>query len=67
MLSLQKAIIYELSVRDFTSHPSCHATHKYKLLGLIEEGLKNNDLEIGVDYLKSLGVSHIPNNADIRL
>lgn len=40
-------------VRDFTSHPSCHATHKYKLLGLIEEGLKNNDLEIGVDYLKS--------------
>lgn len=37
-----------------------YATHKYKLLGLIEEGLKNNDLGNRCRLSKkSLGVSHI--------
>ena len=42
------AIIYEVSVRDFTIHESAPTAHKGQYLGLAE-----------IDYLKDLGVTHI--------
>ena len=42
------AIVYEVSVRDFTIHETAPVKHKGKFLGLAE-----------LDYLKSLGVTHI--------
>lgn len=52
------AIIYELSVRDFTIHKSGQFKNKGKFLGLIEE----KDIfghPIGFNYLKYLGISHV--------
>ena len=42
------AIIYEVSVRDFTIHETASTNYKGKFLGLAE-----------LDYLKTLGVTHI--------
>jgi len=42
------AIIYEVSVRDFTIHQTAKVNHRGKYLGLAE-----------LDYLKGLGVTHI--------
>lgn len=54
------SIIYELSVRDISSDKSAPFKYKGKYLGLTEEGLvtKNNN-PIGIDYIKSLGVTHV--------
>lgn len=54
------AIIYELHVRDFTIDDCTTIEHKGKFLGLAEEGRttpKNNPA--GLDYLKSIGVTHV--------
>ena len=59
-LNYVDAIIYEISVRDFTSHPSSNIKNKGKYLGLIEEGkvsLKGNP--VGIDYLKKIGITHV--------
>lgn len=54
------AIIYEMSIRDFTSDPSLDFIHKGQYLGLTETGVKTkNGLPAGIDYLKSLGVTHV--------
>lgn len=54
------AIIYEMSVRDFTVSPDSGVKAKAKFTGLVEEGTKtpagNNS---GLDYLKELGVTHV--------
>ena len=52
-------IIYELSIRDFSSDNNVSFKYPKKILALSEEGLKLNDKEVGFDYLKSLGISHI--------
>ena len=53
-----KAIIYECSVRDMTSLLGRADSGTYEALTL--EGLKTkNGLPEGIDYLSSLGVSHI--------
>ena len=52
-------IIYELSVRDFSSDQNVSFKYPKKLLALTEEGLKLDNKEVGFDYLKSLGISHI--------
>jgi len=51
-------IIYETSVRDFSS---IGKPFKYpmKLKGLIEKDLKIEDKTIGLDYLKELGITHL--------
>lgn len=52
------AIIYELSVRDFTMHKSGQFKNKGKFLSLIEE----KDIfghPIGFNYLKDLAVTHV--------
>lgn len=54
------AIIYELNVRDITSEIDKNIPNTGKFLGLTYENLKTKKgLPIGLDYLASLGVSHI--------
>lgn len=52
-------IIYELSVRDFSSDFSYSGKYKKKFLSFSEEGLLVSGESCGLDYLKELGVSHI--------
>lgn len=52
------AIIYELSVRDFTDNPAFQ--NRGKFLGLTERGLRDEaGNEIGLDYISSLGITHV--------
>jgi pullulanase len=54
------AIIYELSVRDFTINPNTNIEKKGKYLGLSEE--KRTTVAgnpAGLDYLKFLGITHV--------
>ncbi|MGG2971907.1 type I pullulanase [Geobacillus stearothermophilus] len=54
------AVIYELSIRDFTSHPDSGAVWKGKYLGLTEEHTRGpNGTVTGLSYLKELGVTHV--------
>lgn len=54
------AILYEMSIRDFTIDPSVDFEHKGKFLGVIEEGKKTKDgFSAGLDYLKELGITHV--------
>jgi len=52
-------IIYETSIRDFTSFPSSGVKHKSTYKGFIEEGTKYKELSTCFDYIKKLGVTHI--------
>lgn len=56
----EKAVIYEVSVRDFSSDKSGNFARHGKFLAFCE-GEATNDYgdEIGLDYIKSLGVTHI--------
>lgn len=57
---IAKPIIYETSVRDFTSAENQKFKLKGKYLGFAENGVKNqNGDAIGIDYVKSLGITHI--------
>jgi len=54
------AIIYETSVRDFTSDPNFKFKYPKKYLGLTEDFLKASSGEsIGLSYLKELGITHL--------
>lgn len=54
------AIIYEMSVRDFTMMKDCGFKYNGKYLGVIEEGTHlPNGGKTGLDYLKELGVTHL--------
>ncbi len=54
------AIIYEMSIRDMTSFKDTSLINKGKYLGLTEHGLTTKKgLPIGIDYIKSLGVTHV--------
>lgn len=55
------AIIYELHVRDLTSHSSWNGKNenKAKYLGLCEEGTKYEGVSTGFDHIKELGVTHV--------
>ena len=58
--SITDAVIYELHVRDLSSDPSSGITQTGKFLGLIQEGTTTPSGQItGLDYIKSLGVTHI--------
>lgn len=54
-----EAIIYELSVRDFSSHKSSRIINKGKFIGFMEKGTKYKSKPTGIDYLKSLGITHV--------
>lgn len=54
------AVIYELHVRDLSMDANSGIQNKGKFLGLAETGTKNPDgLSTGLDYIKSLGITHI--------
>ena len=58
--SPSKAIIYECSVRDFTSSKHSNIINKGKYLGMCEENCKSdNHNPVGIDYLKYLGITHV--------
>lgn len=54
------AIIYELHVRDLSTHLSSGIQNKGKFLAFTEEGTKNAaGLSTGVDHIAELGVTHV--------
>ncbi|MBO7698819.1 MAG: hypothetical protein J6S38_07300 [Erysipelotrichaceae bacterium] len=53
-------IIYEVSVRDFSSDSSYTGKYHSKFLSFTETGLKiDGKYSIGLDYLKELGITHL--------
>lgn len=57
--SYTDAIIYELSVRDFTMDPCSGTSTHGKYLSLCERGAVCGGKPTGLDYLASLGVTHV--------
>ncbi|MCF7927316.1 MAG: type I pullulanase [Candidatus Izimaplasma sp.] len=59
--SYNESIIYELHVRDFTTHETWNGTDAYrgKFLGLTETNTTYNGVTTGLDHIIELGVTHI--------
>jgi pullulanase len=56
----QSPIIYECSVRDFSSDPSFPGSYRKKFLAFTQRGLKSEEGEsVGLDYLRQLGITHL--------
>jgi pullulanase len=54
------AVLYELHIRDFSIDESSGMAHKGKYLAFTETGTRNSHGDAtGVDYLKSLGITHV--------
>lgn len=59
-LANKRPIIYELHVRDFSHDPKGNMQNKGKYLAFTESGTKTDTgMATGLDYLKSLGVTHV--------
>jgi pullulanase len=55
-----EAIIYETSVRDMTIDRAIACQYPGKYLGFVEEGLKTpENHNAGLDYMVSLGITHV--------
>ena len=53
-------VIYECSVRDFSSDDSFSGTYRKKFLSFTQRGLRSAQGEpVGLDYLKQLGITHL--------
>lgn len=60
MIEKTDAIIYEVSVRDFTMYENSLSKHRGKFSGICEEGLKTkHGNSAGLDYLTELGITHL--------
>lgn len=58
--SAEEPVIYELSVRDFSMDKSAGFKHRGKFSAFCEDGVVNSYGDtVGLDYIKSLGVTHI--------
>ncbi len=57
--SAADAVIYEANVRDMTSNKRTGTTLNGKYLSLTEAGTSLNGFPTGLDYLSSLGVTHV--------
>ena len=56
----ENVIIYETSVRDFSSSDTYIGDYKKKFLALAQDNLKiDNYYKIGLDYLENLGITHL--------
>ncbi|WP_052441813.1 pullulanase X25 domain-containing protein [Streptacidiphilus anmyonensis] len=55
------AVVYELSVHDYTVDPSSgvDAAKRGKFLGLVENGTTDDGVSTGIDHLKQLGVTAV--------
>ncbi len=59
-LKITDSFIYELHVRDLSSHRSARIENKGKFLGLTETGTTTKGgIPTGLDHIKSLGVTHL--------
>ncbi|MEA3445664.1 MAG: type I pullulanase, partial [Bacteroidota bacterium] len=55
-----EAVIYELHVRDITSHPNSGSSFPGKYQGLTETGTHGpNGVKTGIDHIKELGITHV--------
>lgn len=53
-------VLYELHVRDMTSHPSSGSSFPGKYAGLTVQGTKNpQGMATGIDHMKELGITHV--------
>ena len=53
-------ILYELHVRDLTSHENAGSSYPGKYLGLVESGTKSPDgLSTGIDHMVEMGITHV--------
>jgi pullulanase len=53
-------VLYELHVRDLSSHSTSGIAQRGKYLGLAETGTKSPDgLPTGLDHLRELGITHV--------
>jgi len=65
MLNYTDAIIYEVHVRDLTSHSSWvvddnqYEAYRGKFLGFTVEGTTYEGVSTGIDHIKELGVTHV--------
>ena len=59
LVSGTDAVIYEASVRDMTSNPITGTLEHATFNALCETGTRFHNVPTGLDYLASLGVSHI--------
>jgi pullulanase len=61
MTNYTDAIVYEIHVRDLTSHESWNGTEAYrgKFLGLTERGTTYQGVTTGLDHIIDLGVTHV--------
>ena len=58
--SITDAVIYELHIRDLSSHRSSRIKNKGKFLGLTETRRKTKTGQpTGLDHIKDLGVTHV--------
>ena len=58
--SITDAVIYELHVRDLSIDESSGITNKGKFLGVVESGTTTpSGKPTGLDYMKSLGITHL--------
>lgn len=55
----EDAIIYEMSVKNYTADRSSGIKNKGKFLGLTEEESSFEGVSTGIDNIKELGVSHV--------
>lgn len=53
------AIIYEVHVRDFSSHKDSGIKNKCKYLAFTEKGTNYRGVKTGVDHLVELGITHV--------
>lgn len=59
-LNMTDVVIYELHVRDLSSHESAGITHVGKFLGITESGTKTPaGIPTGLDHMKDLGITHL--------
>ena len=56
---ITEAVIYELHVRDLSSHSSSGIAHGGKFLGLTETGTRYDSHPTGLDHIKSMGITHL--------
>lgn len=54
-----EAIIYELSVKNYTADKSSGVYNRGKFLGLAEAGTRFKDVKTGLDNIEDLGVTHV--------
>ncbi len=61
LVNREDAVVYELSVHDFTIDPSSGvaAAKRGKFLGLVQTGTTYNGVSTGIDHLKQLGVTAV--------